>query len=56
MKRRPFQQEQLIYIYIYIGEFVKRHREIKKLLEQKSKKKNFEKSLKNCRTIYEKNR
>ena len=50
MKRRPFQQQQLIYIYIYIyiniGAFVKKYRDMKELLVQKSKKKNVEKSFK----------
>ena len=51
MKRRP---SQLLYIDIYIGAFVKRYREMKELLVQKSKKKNLEKTLKNSRTICEK--
>ena len=48
MKRRPFQQQQLMYIHIYIniGAFVKKYRDMKELLVQKSKKKNVEKSFK----------
>ena len=37
-----------------IGAFVKRYREMKELLVQKSKKKNLEKSLKNSRMSCEK--
>ena len=54
MKRRPFQQQQLIYIYIYIniGAFVKRYCEMKELLVQKTKKKYLEKPLKKFNQIY----
>ena len=38
-------------MYINIGAFAERYREMKELLKQKSEKKNLEKSLKKHRTI-----